>query len=278
MRILALIFVVFGVALAGGAAYFASEHFKRLEANMAQPDPGPKTVKIIAALRGLKYGDKIDIKSADKSLRWINWPEESVPKGAFTRAEDLFGPGNTESRTILRGIEPGELILQSKVSGFGEDVRVAAQLSAGKRAFTIPINAVRGVAGLIAPGDRVDILLTRTIQRQPTTSLILQDVLVIATDQRSNKENTRARIAKTATVEVDPKQASKLTLAQSVGKLTLTLRGMNEAAETDVEPVRLEDLPAQPVKAEPAPAPAPAPKAATVRVRRAGQAQEVSVD
>lgn len=278
MRIIALIFVVFGVALAGGAAFFASEYFKRLEANMAQPDPGPQTVQIIAALQSLKYGDKLHIDSADKALQWIKWPKDNVPKGAFTRAEDLFGPGNVETRTVLRGIEPGELILTSKVSGFGEDVRVAAQLSSGKRAFTIPINAVRGVAGLIAPGDRVDILLTRTIQRQPTTSVILQDVLVIATDQRSDKENTRARIAKTATVEIDPKQASKLTLAQSVGKLTLTLRGMNEAESTEVAPVRLEDLPAQPVKVEPAPAPAPAPKAATVRVRRGGQAVEVPVD
>lgn len=280
MRIIALIFVVFGVALAGGAAFFASEYFKRLEANMAQPDPGPQTVQILAALTPLKYGDTLEIKTADKTLQWIKWPTANVPDGAFTRGEDLFGPANSQKRTVLRGIEPGELILQSKVSGFGENVRVAAQLSSGKRAFTIPINAVRGVAGLIAPGDRVDILLTRTIERQPTTSLILQDVLVIATDQTSNKENTRARIAKTATVEVDPKQAAKLTLAQSVGQLTLTLRGMNEAQSPDVAPVRLEDLPAQPAKPKPvvAPAPAPAPKTTTVRVRRAGQATEVPVD
>ncbi len=278
MRIVALIFLVFGVALAGGAAFFASEYFARLEANMAQQDPGPQTVQIIAAKTKLNYGDKINIATADDTLSWINWPKESVPEGAFTRAEDLYGAGNEEERTILRGIEPGELILTSKVSGFGEDVRVAAQVASGKRAFTIPIDAVRGVAGLIAPGDRVDILLTRTIERQPTTSVILQDVLVIATDQRSNKENTRARLAKTATVEIDPKQASKLTLAQSVGKLTLTLRGMNEAINEDVKPVSLEDLPAQPKKPKAAPKPAPAPKATTVRVRRAGQAETIKVD
>ena len=247
---------------------------------MAQPDTGPQTVQIIAAKTKLNYGDRLEIGTADDTLSWIKWPKESVPQGAFTRAEDLFGPGNTEIRTILRGIEPGELILTSKVSGFGEDVRVAAQVAAGKRAFTIPIDAVRGVAGLIAPGDRVDILLTRTIERQPTTSVILQDVLVIATDQSSNKENARARVARTATVEIDPNQASKLTLAQSVGKLTLTLRGMNEVLNEEVKPVSLEDLPAQPKKPEPvvAPKPAPAPKATTVRVRRAGQAETIKVD
>lgn len=278
MRILALIFLIFGVALAGGAAFFASEYFAKLEANMARQDPGPQTVQIIAAKIKLNYGDKIGIASADETLSWIKWPSDSVPPGAFTRAEDLFGAGNEDVRTILRGIEPGELILTSKVSGFGENVRVAAQVASGKRAFTIPIDAVRGVAGLIAPGDRVDILLTRTIERQPTTSVILQDVLVIATDQSSNKENTRARLAKTATVEIDPTQASKLTLAQSVGKLTLTLRGMNEAINEDVQPVSLDDLPAQPKKPKAAPKPAPAPQATTVRVRRAGQAETIKVD
>lgn len=274
MRIIALIFVVFGLALAGGAAFFASEYFRQLEANMAQQDPGPQTVRIVAAKAKLKYGDRLTIKNADKALRWVEWPKESVPQGAFTRAEDLFGEGKQESRTVLRGIEPGELVLKAKVSGFGENVRVASQVAPGKRAFTIPIDAVSGVAGLIAPGDRVDILLTRTINRQPTTSVILQDVQVIATDQRSNKESARARVAKTATVEVDPNQAAKLTLADSVGKLTLTLRGVNEADDTLVAPVSLQDLPAQPVKRQPV----QRKQVTTVRVRKGGAAKDVKVD
>ena len=274
MRIIALIFVVFGLALAGGAAFFASKYFQQVEANMARPDPGPRLVRVVAAKTKLDYGDKINIKNADKVLRWLEWPANSVPPGAFLRAEDLFGPSNGETRTVLRGIEPGELLLQAKVSGFGEDVRVAAQVTTGMRAFTIPIDAVRGVAGFVSAGDRVDILLTRTINREPTTSVILQDVLVIATDQRSNKESNRARVAKTATVEVEPSQAAKLTLAQSVGKLTLTLRGMDEEEDTQFAPVRLQDLPAQPVRAKPQ----PVKRATTVRVRKGGQVDTIRVD
>lgn len=274
MRIIALLFVVFGLALAGGAAFFASEYFRQLEANMARQEPAPQTIRIVAAKAKLTYGDQLTIKNADKALRWVKWPKDSVPKGAFTRAEDLFGEGKHESRTVLRGIEPGELVLKAKVSGFGANVRVAAQVAPGKRAFTIPIDAVSGVAGLIAPGDRVDILLTRTINRQPTTSVILQDVQVIATDQRSNKENSRARVAKTATVEIDPNQAAKLTLAESVGKLTLTLRGVNEANDTQVAPVSLQDLPAQPAR----PKAVKRKEISTVRVRKGGAVKEVRVD
>ena len=92
---------------------------------------------------------------------------------------------------FLRTIEPGELILQSKVTGFGGSSRMATRVAEGKRALTIPINAISGVAGHVQPGDRVDVLNTRPINGQLTTSVILQNILVIATDQRSNTEIDR---------------------------------------------------------------------------------------
>lgn len=241
---------------------------------MARADPGPQTVRVAGVRARLQYGDELHIKNADELLRWVDWPKDSVPQGVFFRVEDLFGPANKQVRTVIRTIEPGELLLKTKISGFGEEVSVAAQVASGMRAFTIPIDAVRGVAGFVSAGDHVDILLTRTINREPTTSVILQDVLVIATDQRTDKENNRARLAKTATVEVDPSQAAKLTLAQSVGKLTLTLRGMDEAESTEVAPVRLQDLPAQPVPVRPR----PVKRATTVRVRKGGQVESIRVD
>ncbi len=118
----------------------------------------------------------------------------------------------------------------------------------------------------MAPGDRVDILLTRSINGEITTSMILQNVLVIATDQTANAESSAARVARTATVEVDPPDASKLALSQQVGKLSLSLRGMDEAVEASVEAVSIGDLPDQPhvITSEPAPLPSP-PNTVTVR-------------
>lgn len=246
MRIIAVLFLILGVALAGGAVFFAQEHFRLREAMMSSRDSGKETVRLIAASKRLSYGDKLDSKTAYFSLTWVDWPKNSVPKGAFTSEAELLGPNGKQTRSVLRTIEPGELILMSKLTGFGGAARVATQVSEGMRAFTIPINAISGVAGFVGPGDRVDILLTRTVDSGPITSVILQNVLVIGTDQRVNQDTNRAAVAATATIEVTPNEAQKLTLAQTVGRLSLTLRNANETEEKEMTPVSMQDLPDTP--------------------------------
>jgi pilus assembly protein CpaB len=275
MRIIAILVLVLGVALAGAATYLLRE-FYASQAIVAAAPTGPQTIRVLAAKKALNYGDRLDLAMADERLRWVTWPKDAVPEGAFTSGEELLGPGRTETRTVLRAIEAGELVLKSKVTGFGESVRVATKVTEGKRAVTIPINAVSGVAGLVAPGDRVDILLTRSINRELVTSIILQNVLVIATDQTDNAEASRAKVARTATVEVDPTEASTLALAQQVGKLSLSLRGVDENVEAAVKPVSIEDLPAQPQMLVPEPPPAPLPPL-TVTVRKGTEVREVTL-
>lgn len=272
MRIIAVFFIILGVALAGGAAYFGNEYLTQMRAAMAQQSQAPDVVKVWAAQRRLNYGAKLDAKNWKKYLRKVEWPAKAVPEGAFRSIKELLGENREETRTVLRTIEPGELILQSKVTGFGESTRMATRVSEGMRAFTIPINAVSGVAGHVQPGDRVDILVTRRISSQLTTSVILQNILVIATDQRSNTEVDRARVASTATVEVTPTEAQQLILAQSVGRLTLTLRGSaTPAISEDIAPVQVKDLPDSPEPVAPKPqAPKPVDNSTRVRVRKGG--------
>ena len=275
MRLVAILVLCLGIALAGSATFLLRE-FYASQAMMAAQPAGPETVRVLAAKKALAYGDRLDLAMAEERLRWVTWPKNAVPEGAFTTAEELLGPDRVETRTVLRTMEPGELVLKSKVTGFGENVRVAAQVNEGKRAFTIPINAVSGVAGLVAPGDHVDILLTRSIAGDITTSIILQNVLVIATDQSANTETSATRIARTATVEVEPSDASRLALAQQVGKLSLSLRGVHEAVEASVEPVSIGDLPAQPVVVPPEPAPLPPPPN-LVTVRKGTDVQRIEL-
>lgn len=273
MRILALFVLVFGVALAGGAAFFASKYFNALEASLAQRDQGPEMTRVIAAKSALDYGDVIKHEGSGDTLRWIDWPSGAVPEGAFTSVEQLLGEEFDQIRTVLRKVEPGELILKSKVTGFGERPRVAAQVGEGKRAFTIAINAASGGAGLIAPGDHVDILLTRSIDRELMTSTLLQDVRIIAMDQTSDTEADHRRAARTATVEVNPRDAQTLALAQQTGKLSLLLRGTNEAGSEAVGSVGVQDLPDQPKQAKPK----PKEEAATVRVRKGSEVSDVEL-
>jgi pilus assembly protein CpaB len=275
MRFVAILVLCLGIALAGAATYMLREFYAN-QAMMAARPVGPETIRVLAAKKALNYGDRLDLAMAEERLRWVTWPKDAVPEGAFTSGEELLGPERAETRTVLRTIEPGELVLKSKVTGFGQTLRVAARVTEGKRAFTIPINAVSGVAGLIAPGDRVDILLTRSIDRDLVTSTILQNILVIATDQTANTETSATQVARTATVEVEPAEASKLALAQQVGSLSLSLRGMHEAFEASVGPVSVEDLPDQPAVLPPQPVPLPPPPN-TVTVRKGTEVQEIEL-
>lgn len=264
MRIVAILVLVFGVALAGGALFFASEYFKGINASVVQQ--GPETTRVLVAKQALKYGATIQ----PGNLKWVEWPKSAVPPGAFVSVEDLLGEKGDEKRIVLRAIDPGEPLLEGKITKFGESPRMSMNLGAGMRAVSISIDAISGVSGFIGPGDRVDILLTRTQQDQLTSSVILQDVTVIATDQSQNAETLSARVGRTVTVEVNTTQAQKLALAQQVGQLSLTLRGLGEVTEGTLKPVtagELSDFQAPVVVPE-----------RQVRVRRAGSLEEVQVD
>ncbi len=264
MRIIAILVLVFGVALAGGALFFASEYFKGIKASMAQQ--GPETVRVLVAKQALKYGATIQ----PGNLQWVEWPKSAVPPGAFTSVEELLGEKGDQRRIVLRSIEPGEPVLKNKITKFGESPRMSMNLSSGMRAVSIRIDAVSGVAGFVAAGDRVDILLTRMLQDQLVSSVILQEITVIGVVQSANSETVRARLGRTVTVEVDTVQAQKLALARQVGQLSLTLRGIGESSDEVMKPVTAGELSDfQAIEEEPE---------FKIRVRRAGSLSNESVD
>lgn len=253
MRLLALVFLVFGLGLAGGAIYFAMEYFdaKDRSAGPVKAD----TVVVVAAHLPLKFGDRLTYGIGKKVFKFINYPKGAVPKDAFRTAQEIFGEKLDKVRIVTRAMEPGELVLKSKVTGFGGSVRMATKVKEGMRAFTIPINNVSGGGGLISPGDRVDIQYITNTSGRYSSHILMQNVLVVATDQRTDVAMSRTKLATTATVEVTPPDAQKLTLAQETGKLTLLLRGISEAAPSNgnMSSVDVSQLPGAPVKKEPKP-------------------------
>lgn len=264
MRLVALLFVVLGLGLAGGAIYYAKQEFDRIQASMAQTEEGPTTIKILVARTQLPHGRLLSLETSDAFLTWVDWPKDAIPEGAFVSendGKDIFGEQRDQTRTVLRTIEPGELILKSKVSDFGETVRL--QVRDGMRAVTIPINAVTGGGGHISPGDYVDIEFTRTTAGNMSSHILLWNVHVIAIDQSSETEQVGARLGQTATVEVNPTDARKLRLAMNAGTLALLLRGQNDpitpqetGERQDEEIIDLSVLPGAPVievKPEPEP-------------------------
>jgi pilus assembly protein CpaB len=188
----------------------------------------------------MAYG--VDV-TPDK-IRFVDYPNTSIPPGAFTNAAQLMPAG--KKRVALLPIAVNEPILSGKISAVGAGASIAALLPDGMRAATVKVNAVSGVAGFIQPNDSVDVLITRQVsdsERQAqVTDVLLQNVRVIAIDQKSKNTSGAPDLAKTATLEVSPLDAQKLALGESVGSLSLVLRKPGEQNNPVVETVSLNDL------------------------------------
>jgi pilus assembly protein CpaB len=145
-------------------------------------------------------------------------------------------------RVALMPISINEPILANKISVEGQGASIASLLPAGMRAATVRVNAVSGVAGFVQPNDSVDVLITRKVGDAQVTDVLLQNVRVIAIDQQAKNADGSPKVARTATLEVNPIDAQKLALGESAGNLSLVLRKPGEANNPVVETVSLNDL------------------------------------
>ncbi len=212
------------------AVVVANSYLSGVEKSQERAAEQNRLVQIAVARVPMEYGTALTAEN----IRMVSWPATSVPAGAFQSTKALLGP---EARVALRPIEAGEPILPGKVTGPGGRASISALIEPDMRAVAVRINDVAGVAGFILPDDAVDVLLTRTPKTEvegqidPITDVLLQNVRVIAIDQRANDKNNQTKVGKTATLLVDQQGAQKLALASSVGSLSLALRN---AANQDV--------------------------------------------
>lgn len=176
---------------------------------------------VIVAAVPLRFGDRL---TAD-NIREIPWPAKSLPAGAFRTREALLNAEEGD-RQVITSIEPNEPIFDWKITGPGQRATLSAVLEEGKKAISIRVNDVLGVAGFVLPGDRVDVLLTRTKDGNgnPYVDVLLQNIKVLAIDQSADDRKEGATVVKAVTVEVATQEAQKLTLAAGIGQLSLALR------------------------------------------------------
>lgn len=196
------------------------------------------TTKVAVASSPLAYGTDI---TPDK-VRFVDYPNSSIPPGAFTNAAQLMPTG--KKRIALVAIALNEPILPEKISGIGEGASIAALLPDGMRAASVRINDVSGVAGFVQPNDSVDVLITRSIpgDNGQATDVLIQNVRVIAIDQTAKNADGSPKVGRSATLEVNPLDAQKLALAQEVGTLSLVLRKPGEQNNPVVETISMNDL------------------------------------
>ncbi len=185
----------------------------------ASPQTAAGGVPVVVASQAIVRGKAIE----PGQLKIARYPSDAVPAGAFQNISDLTGAA-ADKRLALRAIGPNEPILANRVSGPGGKLTLSGVLADGMRAVSLRSNDIAGVAGFVLPGDRVDILLTRTVGGGEVTQALAENVKVLGIDQSDNDEADKPAVARAVTVEVTPEQAQSISLAQAVGSVSLSLR------------------------------------------------------
>lgn len=238
MRRSNLIILVVALAMGTIAAFMARSWIARHTTD--QPASIAGTILVAAA--PLVFGTVL----TEDNVSEIAW-NERLPEGAFAKKLDLFKEGR---RVVLAAMDRSEIILRPKVTGPGQRASLSVLLEEGQRAVTVRVDDIRGVAGFILPGDRVDVVLLRTETRQGgetenSAEVLLDFVKVLAIDQLLNEradQPTVATVAKAVTLQVTTEQAQKVLLAGNIGKLSLILRQPGEGRVSQGRQITDDDL------------------------------------
>jgi pilus assembly protein CpaB len=210
----------------------AEMRVKSLEAQKKQIS----TKTIVVAGRSLRFGNEL----SKLSLSEMPWSSDSLPTGSFSRIDDVLREGK---RVVLTSIEKNEPILATKITGPGQRATLSAVIGDGMKAVTIRVNDVEGVAGFVLPGDRVDVVLTRQVEKgNATNDVVLQNIKVLAIDQTADERAEKPSVVKAVTLEVDTVDAQKLALASTIGTMGLLLRRAGETETQNTRRVSVSDL------------------------------------
>ena len=206
----------------------------------AAPAPVPAGPKVLVATKALPVGTII---TAD-SVRYQPWPKELIEAAYFKEGDGGASIDSLVGTVVRNAVTAGQPLTQGSIVKPGDRGFLAAALGPGMRAVTVPVSALTGVAGFVFPGDRVDLVLTQNVEASAGPPLkvsetIVRNLRVLATDQRAtpsidDKGNTVVSEYKLVTIEATPRIAEKITVAQSIGTISLSLRSLaDNAAELE---------------------------------------------
>lgn len=248
MRISSIIMAVVGLAVAGGSAQLAREMLTANQVDTAE-EATDQIVRVVVSANEIGRGEVIQ----PYMLKTQEWPRDAVPQGAFLDMAALLPEAGGEPRRATRAMVAGEVVMNNKVSDFGEKVTIVQTLSADARAVAIKVDAVTSVGGFVTPGDFVDVLLTRSSEGNLVTDTILRNIRVIGVDQRADENSDTPVLAATVTVEATSQQSQILALGQRAGTLSLALRNPEAEDDQPIERLTLADLVPDVPKVEGAP-------------------------
>jgi len=204
----ALIMLVFSVFLGIAAVLLAARWMGQQASN--------DTTMVLVAVRDLDLGQAI----TPAMLQTIAWPAGAMPVGAFNDHKKL------EGRVVRSSIFKGEPVLAPKLAPEGTKAGLDSIIKEGQRAITVKVNEVVGVAGFLAPGSFVDLLVNIKDDRDnPISRVVLERIMVLAVAQEAQRpDESKPKVVNAVTLEVTPGQAEKIDLARNIGIISLMLR------------------------------------------------------
>lgn len=176
--------------------------------------------QVVVAAVDIEMGSRV----TPQMLTTAEWPSSSMPPGAFHDIKEV------QDRVVKVGVLRGDAILDRKLAPTGTQGGLSAVIAPGKRAMTVRVNDVVGVAGFALPGNYVDVMVNSQQDHArgeapiPVSMTVLEHVLVLAIAQEAGRDDTKPKVVSAVTLELAPEDAEKLDLARSVGTLSLVLR------------------------------------------------------
>jgi pilus assembly protein CpaB len=236
MNLRAVLLLLVAFSAAGGAALLARNWIAGQQAALHEQASTPArsdaiaTAEVLVAAKDLSTGSFL----RSEHMKWQAWPRTAVRADYIVRGT---GRENDLEGAVARSrLNAGEPITALRVVHPGERGFLAAVLDPGMRAVSVPVDATTGISGFIFPADSVDVILTFRYGVNDSSNggshprhyseTLLRNVRVLAVDQRVENNDGAAKVAKTATLEVTPRQAEKIALGLQLGSISLSLRSL----------------------------------------------------
>jgi len=246
--------LVLAMLLLAASAVFFGRAWLLAQAPAPTPAPvaetKPAANMVLIAKVDLPVGTFLKKEMVD----WQEWPSGVVdPSYILQGRADALGqqvtPDSLVGTVVRLPIANGEPISSGKIVHPGEQGFLAAALKPGMRAIAVAVSDTSGIAGLVFPGDRVDLLLTHDVENQTAggqkrhvSETVLENIRILAMDQSLGHQTDNKQapaVARTATIEVSPKEAEMVAVAAELGRLSLSLRSLaSPAGGTTVTDIR----------------------------------------
>ena len=240
MDVKKLALLVGALVIAVVTAVMAINMFAGAGAEQAAAAPAPVGPKVLVAMKALPAGTIID----PESLSYQPWPKELMQSAYYVEGSPDSNPSSLMGTVVRYAITAGQPVTRGSLVGPQDRGFLAAALGPGMRAITVPVNVSSGVAGFVFPGDHVDLVLTSNVEgggdgpALKVSETIIRNLRVLATDQRTDEKDKDGKtVVKTfsnVTLEVTPRIAEKIAVAQSLGTLSLSLRSIADN-DSDLE-------------------------------------------